>query len=303
VSDVPLPCFDIGGSGVRFAEVDERLQVGTVRQIPTPTRDLEALTSLIGEALGSSRATELSIAIAGVIRSADGIVHCANIPAIDGIALSEHLVARLGRRVHLLNDADAFALACSHAAEVTGTVFAAIIGTGIGGGVVIDGRLLEGARGSSGEWGHHPAVAMRTGTALPAVRCNCGQVGCIDTLCGARGLERLHAHLHPGAEPASSDSRRIVDAWRAGDRAAVRAVQVWLDITAGALAGVVNLLDPAAILVGGGLGGDQALMRALDRELCERVLGQAPAGLLRCTEASTRQALIGAALYARSARP
>jgi len=298
-----LPCFDIGGSGIKLADVDARLGVGPVRQVATPTRCLQAFSSAIETVLADHGADEVAIAIAGVIDPSSGTLRCANIPAIDGIALGEHLSSRLGRRIHLLNDADAFALACARAAEATGTVFAAIIGTGIGGGVVIDGRLLQGARGSAGEWGHQPAVAMRTGVALPLLRCNCGQLGCVDTLCGARGLETLHRYLHAGdARQAGQDSRGIVDAWRSGDPTAGHTVQVWLDITAGALVGVVNVIDPALVLVGGGLGGDADLMRALDRELCARVLGQPPATLLRGAEVSSRQAMIGAALFARAAR-
>jgi len=296
----PVHCIDIGGSKIAYARIDERLRPVAPRAVATPIHDRGAFVAALADLLGPRDGLPVAIAIAGAIDPVTGTVRCANIPCVDNTVPGTWLGGRLQRRVHLLNDADAFALGCAHEAGdgadgMTGTVFAAIIGTGIGGGIVIDGRLLRGARGSPGEWGHAPAVASRTGTPLPCLPCNCGQNGCVDTLCGARGLERLHAHLH--AE--SLDSRAVVDAWRRRCVRATRTVGVWLDATGGALAGVINLLDPHTVMIGGGLAGDADLMAALDRETCARVLSPRPATLLRRVPAASARALIGAALYAR----
>jgi len=310
----PVHCFDIGGSKIACARLDERLQPVAPRTVATPVRCRDALVAALAGLLGPHDGSPLAVAIAGAIDPGTGTVRCANIPCVDGIGLGAWLGARLQRRVHLLNDADAFALGCAHEAaggadgsgslddpdgpagggNMAGTVFVAIIGTGIGGGIVVDGRLLRGARGGPGEWGHAPAVASRTGTPLPRLPCNCGQTGCVDTLCGARGLERLHAYLH--AE--TLDSRTIVDAWRRQGARATRTVDVWLDATGGALSGAINLLDPHTVVVGGGLAGDADLVAALDRETCARVLPPRPATLLRQVPATGGQALVGAALHA-----
>ena len=129
-----------------------------------------------------------------------GTIKAANIPCIDGLPLAALLTDRLGRPVIIGNDADCFALAEAvlGAGKSHRIVFGAILGTGVGGGLVIDGRLVTGRGGYAGEWGHAPVAATRVGTPpveLPRFACGCGLHGCVNTLGGARGMERLHAHL------------------------------------------------------------------------------------------------------------
>ncbi|MCW4116447.1 ROK family protein [Aurantimonas sp. MSK8Z-1] len=297
---------DVGGSFIRMAAVGGADDVGAVKRRPTPADDLtgfaDALGELIGEletATGIGRDAPLALATAGIVDPDNGLALAANIPCFTGEPVAERLSAALGRPVGLINDADAFALAEATAGVGRGQriVFGAILGTGVGGGLVVDGRLVRGAGGFTGEWGHGPIanpLPQNTDGPLPRMACGCGQVGCADTFGGARGLERLHLALgHPAA-----DSHAIVAAWTAGKPAAGRTVALWAELLCEPLALTINLTGASIVATGGGLGSDPALVALLDREVRARILRRLDTPLLTPGRLENA-ALVGAAILAR----
>ena len=270
--------FDIGGSRIRAARNGEALG-----EVTTPADRTAFVAAIAGFLTPQDRA--LAISIAGVVDPATQAIKVANIPCIDGTALGPDLEAALGRRVLVLNDADCFVLAelAQGAARGHRNVFGIILGSGVGGGLVIGGRLVQGAGGYAGEWGHGPVIRD------PALPCGCGQTGCLDTVGSARGLERLHEHLTGEVIGSVEVMRR----WRGGRP--MPAVNLWLDLVAGQLAMVVNLVGASVVPVGGGLSNDRALIAALDRAVRARILRRLDQPLVVVAEAGPDAGLIGAA--------
>jgi N-acetylglucosamine kinase len=232
--------------------------------------------------------TGIAISIAGVVDPDSGIGTVANIPCINGLALAPALEVRLRLPVLVLNDADCFALAEARQGAGRGhrTVFGVILGSGVGGGLVIDGRLVTGAGGFAGEWGHGPVI--RGEFAFP---CGCGQTGCIDTVGGARGLERLWRAL--GGEDLGSVE--ILARWQSGDALAGRVVDLWEELVAGPLAMVLNVTGAGIVPVGGGLSSVPALITRLDDAVRARVLRRSPALVVVQAQCAVEPGLIGAA--------
>ncbi|MDB6452882.1 ROK family protein [Falsirhodobacter sp. 20TX0035] len=287
-------CFDIGGTAIKVAEAAG----GAVRpagRVPTPAGDFAAFVrALQGIVAGASvRPEVLAFSIAGVVDET-GIATVANIPCLTGRAVVRDLEAALGLPVVLANDADCFAMA--EAVEGAGrgheVVFGVILGTGVGGGIVVRGGLINAHGGFAGEWGHGPVLS---GAALPVVRCGCGQVGCLDTLCSARGMERLHRHLW-GRD---AEAPALVAGWEAGEPEAARTVALWLEVLAGPLAMVVNLLGPGIVPVGGGLSNSAPLVAALDEAVRARCLRRFDRPLVVPALCRIEPGLIGAAALGR----
>ena len=276
--------FDIGGSRIRAAAWDGRLTA--LGERPTPAGDKAAFTAAIAGFAAGRKVTGIAISIAGVVDPATGVGTVANIPAIDGLALGPELRAATGLPVLVLNDADCFALAEAFhgAGRGHGTVFGVILGTGVGGGLVIGGRVVTGAGGYAGEWGHGPVI--RGDYAFP---CGCGQVGCVDTIGGARGLERLHK-ARTGED---LGSEAIVARWRAGDGATM---ELWRDLVSGPLAMAVNLVGADVVPVGGGLSRAAGLVDWLDQAVRARILRRTVAPLLVAAECGADAGLLGAAM-------
>jgi len=293
-------CFDIGGSGIKAALAASPSQLTPLGRVPTPLDDFAAFVTAIrgvAESAGAPAGTPIAISITGVVDPADGIITCANIPCIDGRRLGDELATPLGRPVFVANDADCFALA--EAIEGAGRghriVFGAILGTGVGGGIVIDGRIVSGAGGFAGEWGHGPVAATSAGNppvAIPRFACGCGQAGCVDTVGAARGMERLHKHLHAIDLPSTA----IVEAWRAGDSQAARTIEVQIDLLAGPLALVINVVGAGIVPVGGGLGKAPEFIALLDTAVRQRILRRLSAPLVVPSRLTLEPGLVGAAI-------
>jgi len=300
-----ITCLDIGGSGIKGAVASSPRQIDVLGRLRTPLDDFEAFVRAIREILALSPAPEgsmVSIAITGVIDPSTGVIKCANIPCIDGRPLALDLGERLGRPVVIGNDADLFALAEAGAGAGRGhaIVFGVILGTGVGGGLVIDGKVVTGAGGYAGEWGHAPVAATRVlgqagetfAVELPRLACGCGQAGCVDTWGGARGLERLYKHLTGLA----GSSVEIVAAWEAGEPAAGRTIDAYMEIVAAPLALVVNVVGAGCVPVGGGLARSRALIERLDREVRARILRKTDAPLVVPAALEVEPGLVGAAI-------
>jgi N-acetylglucosamine kinase len=294
-----LACADIGGSFTTFGHVrSDGCVIGTVR-VPTPTTSWPCFVAGLQEFLRDAHGP-FAAAIAGLVDPRSGQAICANIPCLNGRAIVRDLGNALGREVHCANDADCFTLAeaLHGAARGSGVVFGTIFGTGVGGGLVIDGRLVRGDGGVSGEWGHGPI----SGTALAAagidigdLACGCGRRGCLDTIGGARGLERLHGRLGGPA----TDSHAILADWAAGRPRAVRTVDVFVDVIADQLALIVNATGARVVPAGGGLASCASLMARIDRGVRTRVLRRAEAPIVVPGTLGPAAALIGAAALVR----
>lgn len=293
-------CFDIGGSGIKAALATSPSELTPLGRVPTPLGDFAAFVAAIrnvADGAGAPEGTPIGISITGVVDPATEIITVANIPCADGRRLAPDLAAALGRPVFVANDADCFALA--EAIEGAGRghriVFGAILGTGVGGGIVIDGRIVNGAGGFAGEWGHGPVAATIAGSPpveIPRIPCGCGQVGCVDTVGAARGMERLHKHLHGIDLPSTA----IVEAWRAGDAKAARTIEVQIDLLAGPLALVINVVGASIVPVGGGLGKVPEFITLLDTAVRQRILRRLSEPLVVPSRLTVEPGLVGAAI-------
>ncbi|BCP54498.1 N-acetylglucosamine kinase [Kaistia sp. 32K] len=288
--------FDIGGSKIEFARVSRDGAVTDRATLPTPHTNwhdfVAALRQLLEAAGGAER---IGISIAGT--TDNGIAQAANVPVVNGHHLENEIAAFLGAPVRVGNDADCFALAEATVGAGKGLpiVFGAILGTGVGGGLVIGGRMVRGAHGVTGEWGHGPLLAEAVAArGIPVVRCGCGQIGCLDSYGSARGLERIHAAL----TSQTLTSHAITAAWHAGDAKAAHSIDTFVALIAGPLSMIVNTIGPSVIPVGGGLSSDAALLALIDQAVRERVLGRYDQPLVVPGRTRGASGLIGAAMLA-----
>lgn len=293
-----ITCFDIGGSTIKSARARSAGEIEIIDRVATPLDDFDAFAAVIAERVGTGegRTKGVSISIAGVVDPASGSLKCANIPCVDGRLIADDLARAIGLPVWIANDADCFALAeaTSGAGKGHRNVFGVILGTGVGGGLVIDGRIVGGAGGYAGEWGHGKALQTSVGqppVEVPHFACGCGQSGCVDTIGGARGMEKLHRLLC--GEVLSSTE--VIDRWRAGEAKASRTIDIYLELVSVPLALTLNIIGSSIVPVGGGLSNVPELIEALDREVRGRTLRRAANPLVVKAALSTEPGLIGAA--------
>jgi fructokinase len=248
--------IDLGGTKIEAAALGLDGSIRYRRRVATPAGDypgtIEAIRGLV-EALErelGERGT-VGIGIPGALSPTTGLVKNANSTCLIGHPLDRDLTAALSRPVRLANDADCFALseAVDGAAAGAATVFGAILGTGVGGGVVVRGRLLSGPNAIAGEWGHSPLPWPRDDE-RPGELCYCGKRGCIETFVSGPGLARGHV----AAAGEALSATEIAERAEAGDTQADATMRRYEDRLARALATVINLLDPHVIVLGGGLG-------------------------------------------------
>ncbi|TCZ56718.1 ROK family protein [Roseicella aquatilis] len=244
--------IDLGGTKTEIAALDPGGAVRLRRRAPTPP-DYAGVIGLIGGLVEAAEAElggrgTVGVGIPGSLSPATGLVRGANSTWLNGGRLDADLAARLGRPVRLSNDANC--LGVSEAADGAGmgygTVFAVILGTGVGAGIVTGGRILEGRNRVAGEWGHNPLPWMEADE-YPGPLCWCGRRGCIERfLCGPALAEAADG---PGARDAAGLPARA----EAGEARATAALARHADRLARALAHVVNILDPDCIVLAGGL--------------------------------------------------
>lgn len=292
-------CFDIGGSWIKSAVACSADEIAILDRHPTPRADYAAFVDVLRAVMAglSDQPSHIAISMTGVVEPDTGIITCANIPCIDRKPLQADLEARLGVPVLVANDADCFVLAEAGKGAGRGhaIVLGIILGSGVGGGLVVGGRLVNAAGGFAGEWGHGPAVAAFAGdppVAIPAYACTCGQKGCVNTIGGARGLERLHQHLHAEEIPSTA----IIESWQAGESSAVRTVAVYVDLIASPLALAVNITGASVVPAGGGLSNSKDLLAEIDQTVRRRILRRLERPLVVRAECEIEPGLIGAAL-------
>lgn len=215
-------------------------------QIVDLVRDLER---------GSSDACRVGVGIPGTVDRASGLVKNANTNALIGEPLAADLSEALSREVRVANDANCFAVAeaCAGAARGYRVVFGAILGTGCGSGLVLDGRVHEGRHGIAGEWGHSPIEDRQPDAApAPAPLCYCGQRGCLEMRASGPALERDYARL-AGQDAVPLRAPEIVARAEEGDPTAARAIERYIAFLAEALARVFHIVDPDVVVLGGGM--------------------------------------------------
>lgn len=268
--------IDLGGTKIEAIALDANGRERFRHRVPTPRGNyvatVEAVASLV--ALGESAvgSSTVGVGMPGVVSSATGLVKNANSTWLNGRPLSEDLSARLGRPVRLANDANCFALseATDGAAAGLPVVFGVILGTGVGGGLVVNGRVVTGANAIAGEWGHNPLPWPEAGE-WPGPPCYCGRTGCIETLLSGPGLARDHQ----GRTGRELDAAGIVAAAAAGDEDARESVATYERRLARGLASVVNVFDPDAIVLGGGVSNIARLYERVPRLWTEFVFSDA----------------------------
>ena len=269
---------DLGGTKIEGAIVDPaqrdralwrlRVPTGSERGYEHIVRQIVTLVERLESESGLARPQVIGFATPGTVEPATGVMKNCNTVALNGRPLRDDLAEALGVEVRLANDANCFALAEALLGAARGrrVVVGLILGTGVGGGIVVDGRVLEGLHGIAGEWGHNPMRGEHT-------PCYCGRNGCVETVISGPALERLYCGLT--AEPVRLEE--IVGRAARGDVAAVTMLERLRSKFGEAIAAVINIIDPDAIVIGGGVGNidvlyDEETRRAVQRHLFNPVL-------------------------------
>ena len=247
--------IDVGGTKIEGIALADDGRILDRRRVPSPRDDyrasIEAIVNLVAaiESAAGGRGS-IGIGIPGTISPATGLVKNANSTWLNGRPLHEDLARTLDREVRLANDANCFALseAVDGAAAGAAIVFGVIIGTGTGGGIVVNGQIVVGANAIGGEWGHNPLPAPMDDE-RPGPPCYCGRSGCIETFLSGPALERDYS----AARGSAASAAEIVTRAASGDTAALACLERYEDRFARAIASVINVIDPDVVVLGGGL--------------------------------------------------
>lgn len=247
--------IDLGGTKIEAALLDRAGRIRVRRRVATPGQDYDgtiaAIVDLVArlESSAGDRAS-VGIGIPGTISPATGLVKNANSTWLNGRPFDRDIETALGRPVRIANDANCFALSEAIDGGATGafSVFGVILGTGVGGGLVIEGRPLTGANAIAGEWGHNP-LPWPEDSEIPGPECWCGKRGCIETWLSGPALGEHH-RARTGER---LDAQRIAADAESGEPSALESIAQYEKRLARALAHVINIFDPERIVLGGGL--------------------------------------------------
>src|SRR4051812_3182482 len=246
--------IDLGGTKIEAIALIGGREV-LRRRVATPRGNYEATVSTVSSLVKEIGAGTVGIGIPGALSRLTGFVKNANSTWLIGRPLKQDLEQAIGREVRLENDANCFALseAADGAAAGAGGVFGVILGTGVGGGIVVHGKLLTGPNAIAGEWGHNPLPGPVPDD-LPLPVCYCGRSGCIETYLSGPGLEADYLKL---------TGERLNAAEIAARRG--EALERYEERLARALASVINVLDPDVIVLGGGISNVERLYTEVPR--------------------------------------
>jgi fructokinase len=252
---------DLGGTKIEAIALDDGGATLTRRRVATPGGDYAATLSAVDELIKTiendlSRKGSVGIGCPGALSPRTGLIKNANSTVLNGKALDKDLSRILNRPVRLENDANCFALseAIDGAGRHEKLVFGIILGTGVGGGLVIDKAVIRGRNKLTGEWGHNPLPWPRH-TEWPGPQCYCGKTGCIETFLSGSGLSRDYEGL-AGQDLSAEEISLAADA---GDSKALECLVRYQDRLARGLASMINIVDPDAIILGGGLSNSENL--------------------------------------------
>ncbi|HEX5628035.1 MAG TPA: ROK family protein [Usitatibacteraceae bacterium] len=247
--------IDLGGTKIEIAVLGADGVPALRRRVATPAGDYGATVAAIGRLVADAERERgarctVGVAMPGALSLATGLVKNANSTCLIGRPLKADLESLLGREVRLANDANCFALseAVDGAARGARVVFGVILGTGVGGGIVVGGEVLEGTNAIAGEWGHNP-MPLAGDEPRPLPRCYCGREGCVETFLSGPGISADHERATGERLQADAIARRAGE----GEAACEATLARHEERLARSLAIVVNILDPDVIVLGGGL--------------------------------------------------
>jgi fructokinase len=259
--------IDLGGTKTEIIALDERRRTLLRRRERTPADDYSGTLDLIARLVRESeielgKRGSVGIGTPGAPSPLTNRIRNSNSACLNGRPIKEDLERLLGREIRIANDANCFALseAADGAARDANVCFGVILGTGVGGGIVVFGRVIEGANAIGGEWGHNP-LPWPEPADLPGPRCYCGQRGCIETFLSGPALSAEHER-HTGEELSAEEIARRA---AANDRTAERSLAQYENRLARALASIINILDPDAIVLGGGVSGVERLYASVPK--------------------------------------
>lgn len=260
--------IDLGGTKIEAIALNQSGEECFRRRVPTPAKSYQAIVdtivSLVQQIESELRIKNATVGIGmpGALSPATGLIKNSNTTVLIGKPLDVDLKKALGREVRLANDANCFALseATDGAAAGASIVFGVILGTGTGGGVVVNGKVLCGANAITGEWGHNP-LPWPTDDERPGAKCYCGKSGCIETFLSGPGLERDYFEV--AGRKASGPE--IAKAASSGDKDAEATLVRYEDRLARALVSIINFLDPEVIVLGGGVSNIERLYKNVPR--------------------------------------
>jgi fructokinase len=252
---------DLGGTKIEIIALGVDGRELLRRRVETPKEDYGGILETVARLVRAAEAElgdrcSVGVGTPGSISRATGLLRGSNSVCLNGKPIKADLEALLGREVRITNDANCFALseATDGAAAGAEIVFGVILGTGVGGGVVVRGHVLTGPNAIAGEWGHNP-LPWPKDDERPGYPCFAGHSGCIETFLSGPGIERDHLRASGEALTSHDISARAA----IGDAACEATMQRYEERLARALAHVINILDPDVIVLGGGLSNVQRL--------------------------------------------
>ena len=289
--------IDLGGTKTEVIVLDQEQQSIYRERVATPaTSYAEILDSLCGlvDNVQAKLNLDMSIGIGipGSLSPDSGLLRNSNTICMNGQPFARDLAHRLGREVRIGNDANCFALseALGGAGQSSELVFGVILGTGTGGGLVINGTLVNGPHSISGEWGHNPLPWLRDEDGAPG--CYCGKQACIETFLSGPGFARNFKDRFGK----SLSSEQIIAAAVDGDADCQTMLNLYCDQMARALAHVINILDPHAIVLGGGMSNIDTIYRDVPELLGNYVFSEFASTPILRAERGDASGVFGAAL-------
>ena len=289
--------IDLGGSKTEIVVVDADLVVRYRQRVKTPSSSYNSIISTITELVEDADSRfgcclPVGIGTPGAISVRTGKLRNSNTICMNGMPVKDDIEGILQRPVKIQNDANCLALSESiiGAAKNASVVFAVIVGTGTGGGLVVNGQLIEGRHRIAGEWGHNPLPWQSVSEC--ELSCYCGRSNCIETFLSGTGLSARYQARFGEKLP----SEEIVDTMRAGNPKAVTAMQAYFDQFARALANVINIVDPDIIVLGGGMSKINEIYLEVPARLSNYVFSDFVATKLRPAENGDASGVFGAAM-------
>jgi fructokinase len=269
--------IDLGGTKIEIIALGDDGATLARERVPTPAGDYHGTIRAIGDLVRAvegrlGRTGTVGIAMPGAFSTRTGLVKNANSVVLIGKPLDRDIEAHIGRPVRLENDANCLALseAVDGAAAGAAVVFGVILGTGVGGGLVVDGKVVSGRNRIAGEWGHNP-LPWPQPDERPGPVCYCGRSGCIETFLNGAGLARAYA----------ARTSRLLEALdiaaiaSTGDDQARAALDTYQDRLARGLASVINIADPDVVVLGGGLSNIDAIYNGLPARIARYAFSDA----------------------------
>ncbi|MFZ7165489.1 N-acetylglucosamine kinase [Avibacterium avium] len=280
--------FDIGGTKIELAVFDEKLEKHYSERVDTPKESyeqwLDTIVSLVKKADEKfGEKGTVGLGLPGFVNHETGLAEITNIRVADNKPILQDLSQRLDREVRAENDANCFALSEAWAEENQQypSVLGLILGTGFGGGLVIDGKIYSGQIGMAGELGHmqlnYHALKLLGWDKAPIYPCGCGNQACLDTYLSGRGFEMLYRDL----KGESLSAKEIIQRFYAKDQSAVEFVEMFVELAAISIGNIITALDPHLIVLGGGLSNFDYLYEALPKALPKHLMRSAKVPVIK----------------------